>query len=115
MGLHFVSTTPAEEAELNIIRAETGRRVALCRRREPHWCARDPLLVWLVPRSYADPAAWRLGEPARSEVFEVFRVDPERFPALAARIALAAEEDEAALRADHAEGDAERGQCEARP
>ena len=102
--LHFDGAlSAAEAAELDVIRAETGRRVELCRRREPHWCSRDPPLVWLVPRSYGDPAPWRMGEPARSEVFEVFEVDPARFPALAARIERAAQEDEAALRADHAE------------
>ena len=109
-ALHFDGApSAAEAAELDVIRGETGRKVELCRRNGPGWCRRDPLLVWLVPRAYGlgGDARKRMGEPARSEVFEVFELDPARFPALAARIERAAAEDEAALRADQDEENAE--------
>ncbi len=110
-SLHFEGKLSADEAaELAVIRAETGRKVELCRRNPPQWCRRDPLLVWLVPRAYGLGADARIGmaEPARSEVFEVFEVDPARFPALAARIERSGAEDEEALRADLDEENRER-------
>lgn len=93
--MYVEAPNASESEELVVITMETGRKVVLARKSAPRPGRRDPLLVWLVPDV---PDATR---PPAPELFRSYLFSAWRFPRLAARLARASAEDEAALRAEN--------------
>lgn len=110
--MHFTDSDPnaprtitaAEQAELDALTAEHGRRAALTRLTDD---PRSPELVRLVPRWYSHRGR-PCGEPAASDVWEVVEIDAACEPALVARAVRVAAEDNATIDAENAEEMRER-------
>ena len=92
--MHIETPNASESKELLVITTETGRKVVLARKNAPRPGRRDPLLVWLVP-DVLDAT-----KPPAPDLFRSYLFSAARFPGLAARLARASAEDEAALRAE---------------